>query len=128
MKQKKEDRLTVEPEMDAAARDKNVIELGEITVTGGLSETSIQKLLEKQMHSFNTCYKQAPKKQSQLKGKIIFKLVVDPTGQVINVHLDKGVNKAKAFKTCMVQNLKKLRFPAAKSGVNTVIIVSFVLK
>ena len=128
MEQKKEDRLTVEPEMDAAARDKNVIELGEITVTGGLSETSIQKLLEKQMHFFNTCYKQALKKQSQLKGKIVFKLVVDPTGQVINVHLNKGVNKGKAFETCMVQNLKKLRLPAAKKGIKTVIQVEFVLK
>ena len=126
--QKKEDRLITEPEMDAAARDKNVIELGEITVTGGLSETSIQELLEKQMHSFNTCYKQALKKQSQLKGKIVFRLVVDPVGQVINVHLDKGVNNAKAFETCMLQELKKLRFPAPEKGIKTVIQVEFLLK
>ncbi|MGB2690512.1 MAG: VIT domain-containing protein [Desulfobacterales bacterium] len=128
MAQKKEDRLTTEPEMDAAARDKNVIELGEITVTGGLSETSIRELLEKQMHSFNTCYKQAQKKQSQLKGKIVFRLVVDPVGQVINVHLDKGVNNAKAFETCMLQKLKKLRFPAPKKGIKTVIQIAFFLK
>jgi Ca-activated chloride channel homolog len=128
MAQKKEDRLTTEPEMDAAARDKNVIELGEITVTGGLSETSIRELLEKQMHSFNTCYKQAQKKQSQLKGMIVFRLVVDPVGQVINVHLDKGVNNAKAFETCMLQKLKKLRFPAPKKGIKTVIKIAFFLK
>ena len=128
MDQKKEDRLTTEPEMDAAARDKNVIELGEITVTGGLSETSIRELLEKQMHSFNTCYKQAQKKQSQLKGKIVFRLVVDPVGQVINVHLDKGVNNAKAFETCMLHKLKKLRFPAPKKGIKTVIQIAFFLK
>lgn len=128
MAQKKEDRLTTEPEMDAAARDKNVIELGEITVTGGLSETSIRELLEKQMHSFNTCYKQAQKKQSQLKGKIVFRLVVDSVGQVINVHLDKGVNNAKAFETCMLQKLKKLRFPAPKKGIKTVIQIAFFLK
>ena len=128
MAQKKEDRLTTEPEMDSAARDKNVIELGEITVTGGLSETSIRELLEKQMHSFNTCYKQALKKQSQLKGKIIFRLVVDPVGQVINVHLDKGVSNAKAFETCMLQKLKKLRFPAPEKGIKTVIQVAFLLK
>jgi Ca-activated chloride channel family protein len=128
MAQKKEDRLTTEPEMDAAARDKNVIELGEITVTRGLSETSIREFFEKQMHSFNTCYKQALKKQSQLKGKIVFRLVVDPVGQVINVHLDKDVNNAKAFETCMLQKLKKLRFPAPKKGIKTVIQVAFLLK
>ena len=128
MAHKKEDRLSTEPEMDAASRDKKVIELGKITVTGGLSETSIQELLEKQMHSFNTCYKQALKKPPQLKGKIVFRLVVDPAGQVIDVRLDKGVNNAKAFETCMLQKLKKLRFPAAQKGIKTVIIVSFVLK
>jgi len=128
MANKKEDRLSAEPETDAASRDKNVIELGEITVTGGLSETSIQELLQKQMHSFNICYKQALKKPSQLKGKIVFRLVVDPAGHVIDVRLDKGINNDKAFETCMLQKLKKLRFPAAQKGIKALIIVSFVLK
>jgi len=128
MAQKKEDRLTTEPEMDAASRDKNVIKLGEITVTGGLSEPSIRKLFEKEMHSLNTCYKQSLKKQPQLKGKIDFRLVVDPVGQVINIHLDKGVNSAKAFETCMLQKLKKLRFPASPKGLKTVIQITLLLK
>ena len=128
MAQKKEARLTTEPEMDAADRDKNVIELGEITVTGSLSEKSIRELFEKQMHSFNTCYKQALKQQSQLKGKIVFRLVVDPVGKIITVHLDKGVNNPKAFETCMLQKLKKLHFPAPKNGIKTVIQVAFLLK
>jgi len=114
--------------VDAAARDKNVIELGKITVTGSLSEKSIRELFEKQMHSFNTCYKQALKQQSQLKGKIVFRLVVDPVGKIITVHLDKGVNNPKAFETCMLQKLKKLHFPAPKNGIKTVIQVAFLLK
>jgi Ca-activated chloride channel family protein len=128
MAQKKEDRLTTEPEMDTATRDKNVIELGKTTVTGGLSETSIRKIFEKQMHSFNTCYQKALKKQSQLKEKMVFRLVVDAVGQVINVHLDKGVNTPKAFETCMLQKLKKMRFPAHEKGIKTVIEVAFLLK
>jgi len=128
MVHKKEDRLSTEPEMDAAVRDKNVIELGKITVTGGLSETSIRKLLEKQMHSFNTCYKQALKKPSQLKGKIVFRLVVDPAGQVIDARLDKEINNAKAFETCMLRELKKLSFPAPEKRIKTVIQVAFLLK
>ncbi len=128
MVHKKEDRLTTEPEKDAAAPDKNIIELGRITGTGGLSETSIRELFEKQMPSFNACYKQVQKKQSQLKGKIVFRLVVDSAGQVINVHRDKGVNTPGAFETCMLQKLKKLRFPAPEKGIKTVIQVVFVLK
>jgi len=128
MTQKKEAQLTTKPEMDTAARDKNIIELGKITVTGGLSETSIRKLFEKQMHSLNTCYKQILKKQSQLKGKIVFRLAVDSIGQVINVHLDKGVNTPKAFETCMLEKLKKLRFPASQKGIKTLIQVAFIFK
>ena len=128
MAHKKEDRLTTEPERDATARDKNVIELGKITVTGGLSETSIREFLKKQLHAFNTCYKQALKKQSQLKDNIVFRLVVDSAGQIINVHHDKGVNTPEAFATCMLQKLKKLRFPAPKKGIKTVIQVTFLLK
>ena len=128
MVHKKEDRVTTEPEKDAAAPDKNIIELGRITGTGGLSETSIREFFEKQMPSFNACYKQVQKKQSQLKGKIVFRLVVDSAGQVINVHRDKGVNTPGAFETCMLQKLKKLRFPAPEKGIKTVIQVTFLLK
>jgi hypothetical protein len=80
------------------------------------------------MHFFNTCYKQIPKKPSQLKEKIVFTLVVDPVGQVINVHLYKGVNTAKEFETCMLQKLKKLRFPTPEKGIKTMIQVAFLLK
>ncbi|MGD8980792.1 MAG: VIT domain-containing protein [Desulfobacterales bacterium] len=125
---KKEDRLTTESERDAAVRDKNVIELGKITVTGGLSETSIREFLKNQMHAFNTCYKQALKKQSQLKDTIVFRLVVDSAGQITNVHHNKGVNIPETFETCVLQKLKKLRFPASKKGIKTVIQVTFLLK
>jgi len=125
---KKEDRLGTEPEMDAAAREKNVFELGEITVTGGLSETSVRKLLEKQMHSFYSCNKKALKKPSQLKGKIVFRLDVDSAGQVIDARLDKGINNDELLETCILHKLKKLRFPAPEKKIKTVIQVAFLLK
>jgi len=128
MAHKKEDRLSTEPEMDAGARDKTVIELGKITVTGDLSETSIRELFEKQMDSINPCCKQIPIRPSQLKEKIVFTLVVDPSGQVIDVRLDKGINNAEAFETCMLNKLKKLRFPAPEKGIKIMIQVAFLLK
>lgn len=128
MAHKKEDRLSAESERDAAARDKNVIELGKMTVTGGLSETSIRNFLKKQLHAFNTCYQQMLQKPSQLTDKIVFRLVVDSAGQTINVHQDKKVNTPRAFATCMLDKLKKLRFPASKKGIKTVIQVTFLLQ
>jgi Ca-activated chloride channel family protein len=125
---KKEDRLTTEPEIDTISQGKDVIELGKISVSGGLPEASIREFIEKKIRYFNICYKKALKKLPQLKGKMGFTLVVNPAGDVINVHLDKGINNAKSFENCMLEKLKRLRFPVAKRGLNTVIKVAFVLK
>jgi Ca-activated chloride channel family protein len=127
---KKEDRRMTEPETDATARDKIAVRLGEITPLGrgGLSEKSVRELLNKQMHTFDICRNQALKKQSRLKGKLVFRLVVDSAGHVTTVLPEKGVNNTKSFETCMLQKLKKLCFPASESKTNTVILVAFDFK
>ena len=128
LEHKKEDRLASEPEMDALIREKNNMELGKITVTGGLSEKSIQELMKKHIRSFNLCYRQALKKQPDLKGKVVFKIVIDPTGRIINVQMADGTEKDSEFKRCMFQELKKLRFPAAKGEKKGVVTITFILK
>jgi TonB family protein len=114
--------------MDALIREKNNMELGKITVTGGLSEKSIQELMKKHIRSFNLCYRQALKKQPDLKGKVVFKIVIDPTGRVIKVNMSGGTKKESEFKRCTLQELKKLRFPAAKGEKRGVVTITFILK
>ncbi len=128
LEHKKEDRLTFEPEMDASIYEKNNMELGKVTVTGGLSEKSIQELLKKHICSFNLCYREALKKQPDLKGKLVFKMIIDPTGRIIKVDMDDGPKKDRKFERCMLQELKKLRFPAPKGGKKEIVTVTFILK
>ena len=128
LKYKKEDRLACEPEIDASGHDKNTIELGEVIVTGDLPEKSIRELLKKHIRSFNICYRQTLEKQPDLKGKVVFKVIIDPAGRVTKVHLDKGAKKEKEFKRCMLQELKKLHFPASKGGNKSIVFITFVLK
>ncbi|MEA1948238.1 MAG: VIT domain-containing protein, partial [Thermodesulfobacteriota bacterium] len=125
---KKEDRLACEPEIDASDHDKNTIELGEVIVTGDLSEKSIRELLKKHIRSFNICFRQTLEKQPDLKGKVVFKMVIDPAGRVTKVHPDKGARKEKEFKRCMLQELKKLHFPASKGGNKSIVFITFVLR
>jgi len=125
---KKEDRLAGESEIDATSYDKSTIELGEVIVTGDLPEKSIRELLKKHIRSFNICFQQTLEKQSDLKGKIVFKMVIDPAGRVTKVDPDKGAKKESEFKRCMLQELKKLHFPASKGGKKSMVLITFVLK
>ena len=121
-------RQSTETETDKMARDKNAVRLGEVKVTGGLSEKSVRALINRQMHDLDTCFKQVLKKYPRLKGKVVFKLVLNPAGHVINIHVDKGIAQGKGFERCMLKKLKKLRFSVTGRKTNAVILVSFVLK
>jgi Ca-activated chloride channel family protein len=125
---KKEDRLAGESESDASIHEKNNIELGEVIVTGDLPEKSVRELLKKHIRSFNICFRQALEKQPDFKGKVVFKMVIDPSGGVTKVHLNKGAKTEKEFKRCMLQELKKLHFPASKGGNKSIVYITFVLK
>ncbi len=125
---KKDNRQTSASEMDVAASDKNGVSIGEITVIGGLSEKSIREIFHQQMHTFDTCYRQILKQHPRIKGTVVFRLVLDPAGLVINAHVDKGIDNTPAFENCMLKKLQKLRFSLPERKVNSVILVSFVLK
>jgi Ca-activated chloride channel homolog len=128
LERKKEGHLAGESKPDATAHDKKTIELGEVIVTGDLPEKSIQELLKKHMRSFDICFRQALEKQPELKGDIVFKMIIDSAGRVTKVHPDKGATEESRFKRCMVQELKKLHFPASKGGKKSMVLVTFVLK
>jgi Ca-activated chloride channel family protein len=125
---KKEDRLAGKPRSDASGYEKHTIELGEVVVTGDLPEKSIREHLKKHIRLFNTCLQKALIKQPDFKGKVVFKMVIDPSGGVSKVQLDKGAKKNKAFKRCMLQELKKLHFPVSKGGNKSIVYITFVLK
>jgi len=103
------------------------IELGNIVVQNGLSKSSIQRLLEKQMRSINPCYEQAPGSRSNLKGEVIFKLIIDSQGEVTKVHVA-STSKDKELERCIMKKLKKLHFPVPKGGKNAKVTISFILK
>lgn len=128
LERKKEGRLAGESEPDVTAHDKNTIELGEVIVTGDLQENSIRKVLKKHMRLFNICFRQALEKQPDLKGKIVFKIVIDSAGRVTKIDQDKGTTGKNQFGQCMLQELKKLHFPASKAGKKSMVLVTFILK
>ncbi len=103
------------------------IELGNIIFQNGLSRSSIQRLLEKHMRLINLCYEQASGSRSDLKGEVIFKLIIDPQGRVTKVHVA-STSKDKGLEECIMKELIKLRFPAPRGGKNVEVSISLILK
>jgi outer membrane biosynthesis protein TonB len=84
-------------------------------------------LLKKHLSDFNLCYRQTLKNGFSIKGKVVFKVVIDTTGRVSKVTLDNG-HKYVGFEQCMAQEFKRLRFPTPKGAKPVVILVALTFK
>jgi Ca-activated chloride channel family protein len=133
-KSKEVEPIVTAPEKRASGRERDEIELGKILVTGGLSKKSIQSLLKKHLSDFNLCYRQTLKNGLSIKGKAVFKIVIDTTGRVLKVTLvtlkgtmDKG-HKYVGFEKCMAQEFKRLRFSAPDGAKPVVVVVTLKFK
>ncbi len=94
-------------------------------MTKGLSKRVVQKLLEQKMAPIKACYKQASKKASHFKGRIVFTLVIGPAGRVSTTRMMTGESKNKALEQCIIQTLRNLAFPAPEGGKKVTIHVTF---
>ena len=111
------------PSTDAAVD----LEIREVDVSAGLSEKVVRETLERHLSGFERCYKSAPERQ-ELKGDVVFKLLVDPSGRIIDVHIEKGADKEGQFGRCLIQTLMKLRLPAPRSDKPITIKITFLIK
>ena len=125
---KKEGRLVYEATTDTADHKSNHIRLNKITVTRGLSEDSIQSVIEKNIRSINLCYTQASEQESNLKGELVFTLLVDSKGRVIKANTDSGKNKIAEIERCIIQKLRKLHFPVPEGSKSVTVTITFILR
>ena len=128
LEEKKEVNLTHEPKSDISVKKENLIELGKISVTGGLAKKAVRKVLEKHVRTFDLCYRKTLEKQPDLKGKIVMKIVIDSAGRVIKIHKGNGEKKEREFEKCIAQKLVNLSFPQPKNRKEVVVTITFILK
>ncbi len=124
LEHKKEDSAT-EPLMERLDLEKMPIKLAKITVTKGLSKDSIRRVIQKHLRSINSCYKYGSGRESELKGEITLKLIIDPEGRVSVVQVNAIKEKNKGLERCIIQKLKELHFPAPEAGINVVVTITF---
>jgi Ca-activated chloride channel family protein len=123
----KDELLSSESEPASPPAKRTHIALGNIVVENGLSKSSIQKVLEKHMHSINLCYERASGDPRTLTGEVTFKLVIDSKGRVAKVYMDTDTSKDQELERCIMKKLRKLHFPAPKERKNVKVSISFIL-
>ena len=98
-------------------------------VTGALPKEEVQKILQRELSSFQLCFQEALKAQPNLKGKMVMKFTIDARGRVSQVQVSESDLKAKGkeWERCIRQRLLALQFPAPAGGVQVTVTVPFIL-
>ena len=117
--------VTSDSGSDKPAPETIHVKLGNITVTGGLSKKTVEALFKQHIPSIELCRKAASKIVSDLRGKVVFSLTIDPSGQVTQVRAMGGKIQDKELERCMIKKLRQLAFPAPHSGNAVTITVTF---
>ncbi len=103
------------------------LELRNVDVSEGMSEKAIREKLERHLCALIQCREHAPERR-ELGGKVVLKLLVDPSGRIIDVDIEAGARKESQFGRCLIQTLKKLQLPAPRSDKPTTVRLTFLLK
>ena len=121
---REEDKKNGEPSSGPAQ-----VRLGEVVATGGLAKEEVQRILQKELSSFQLCFQNALRAQPNLKGKMILKLTIDARGRVTEVKVSETDLKVKdsALQECIRKRLLSLQFPAPAGGLQVTVTVPFLL-
>ena len=97
---------------ESRARPNHVsVTIGEISTTEGLSKEAIQKVLNPQLPPIERCYEKALDKKPNVRGEVIYRLIVNSNGKVIKVILVSSKLNNKGLETCILQKIKEWKFP-----------------
>jgi periplasmic protein TonB len=77
------------------------------------SEEDIRKVMEQYKASFFSIYNRALKEDATLQGKVVVKMVIDPTGQVVDAQIVSSELKNPALEAKILAKIKSISFPAA---------------
>ncbi len=98
-------------------RRKALAIIGKVSVRGGrLDRAGIKKLIKRQKGSIVYCYKKGVQSNPDLKGKVVLKFNINPSGKVTNPGIQKSTLGSGSVESCIVSRLRMWRFPAPRNG------------
>ena len=109
-----------------AAKTRHSVFLGRITVSSGLSETSIRAFLKKQLAAINRCYRASLTELPPIKGQVLCHVEVDAKGRVTKIMIDEPWKNHKTLERCILSNFKKRHFPVTSDMAQGSITMAFI--
>jgi len=94
-----------------------------IVVSGGLTKVEVERIVREQLSSLTLCLA-----EDMFHVKHVLTLTVSPDGTVQQVTDASGTLQNAALKSCVLERVKKWRFPATKDGKKAIVALSLILK
>lgn len=88
---------------------------------GQLSQNEIRDIVTKNAELFDACYTIGAGKSQQFVATVTVKATIGPTGTVNETEIKSSTAKNKKVDTCVADAFKKIKFPAPKGAVTSVI-------
>lgn len=92
------------------------VAVDEISVSGGLEEKSVERVLKRSRMSLKRCYVRALRRDPTLHGELEIALEVGPAGRVTDVDLTSSSLESPPLEMCVTRSTKRLRFPRASEA------------
>ncbi len=89
-----------------------------IAGSDGLSLEQIRNTMQANAHAFTSCLNRTGKQSGKLHGPFLYDIVVDKVGKVTTAH-PFAPSAVPAFDRCIVDVLKKVKFPGGPANVET---------
>lgn len=97
----------------------------EAQVEGGLDRASVQSAIRGYKSEIRTCYERALQLKSGVGGRVSYKFQIRAAGSVDWINIYKNDIESNSLVSCVESILKKIMFPKAKNGQNTIVIYPF---
>ena len=105
---------------------RGVVRAEEAVVQGALDARVIQRVMRMRQAGIRACYEKALQKNPKLKGRVVFKLTIGPTGAVTLVAVQEDTLKDKDAVACMEAQIRRYRFPATEGAGVVQVVYPFV--
>ncbi len=103
------------------------LRLGKIEVTGGITEESARRTIEKHLTALNPCSSLLPVQANGAKRELVFSLLIGPDGKIKKLHVTQSSFNNKRFEACVLEGLKGLAFPAFGGDKGARMVLTFIL-
>jgi len=116
--------MGVSTDGNTQAKRKNItsITMGDITMSGGLSEEVLRTVIEEHIDGFGKCCTTALSR-----GTIILTLAINADGTIKTVKTASGTLKNKTITKCVMDEMKKSLFPANADGRETTATITLIV-